>query len=113
MDKEQFLNSIKEIGTTEDEVQRRELLTKLSDDVSSIFDTNEQLKVTNDKLTEDNKKYCDDNETLRQANMKLFLRVGTEKTEEEIKTNQTGEAKEEEPKPREFKDLFDEKGGLR
>ena len=111
MDKNEFLKAIKDIGTTEDEVHRRDLLTKLSDDISNIFDTNESLKTTNDKLTQDNKQYCDDMETLRQANMKLFLRVGGEKTEDNNSGN--AENNDEPSKPREFKDLFNEKGELK
>lgn len=113
MDKEQFLKAIKDIGTEEDEVQRRDLLTKLSDDINNIFDTNESLKQTNETLTQEKTQYEQDMETLRQANMKLFLRVGAEKTEEEIKASKIGVEVKEEKKPREFKDLFNEKGGLK
>lgn len=104
MDRETFLTRIKEIGTIEDIADLRVKLTELSDDVSVLFETN-----TN--LMEENKKYIDDNEKLRQANMQLFLRVGADKTEEEIKKDSTGI--EEEKQPRKFEDLFDDKGNLK
>lgn len=113
MDKDEFLKFIKQIGTTDDEIQRRDLLTQLSDKVVNVFDTNADLQQTNDKLTQDNKQFADDMETLRKANMQLFLRVGAEKTEEEIKASKVGVEVEEEKKPREFKDLFNEEGGLK
>ena len=105
MDKNAFLEKIKEIGTIEDDVQRRTLLTELTEGVSNIFDSNITLQ-------EENKKYMDDNEKLRSANMQLFLRVGADKTQEEIKTSQVGEI-EEDKEPRRFENLFDDKGNLK
>ena len=66
----------------------------------------------NAKLQEENKKYVEDNEKLRSANMQLFLRVGADKTQEEIKTSQVGEI-EEDKEPRRFENLFDDKGNLK
>lgn len=105
MDKNQFLETINNIGTIEDETERRELLTQLKDNVSDIFDTNETLN-------NENAKFKEDNEKLRSANMKLFLRVGADKSEDDIKKDQLGE-NEDEIKPRKFEDLFNEKGGLK
>lgn len=97
MDKETFLTRITEIGTCEDDVRRRELLSDLQNESTSIFDRNSELEGNNQKLTKDNEK-------LREANMKLFLQIGDHKTPE---------ADVEEPKTkREFKDLFNEKGML-
>ena len=105
MDKDLFLEKIKEIGTTEDIVELRTKLTELSDEVGNIFDTNNDLM-------EKNKKYEEDNEKLRSANMQLFLRVGAEKTPEEISNDNLGKV-EEEKEPRKFEDLFDDKGNLK
>lgn len=105
MDREQFLEIVNNIGTTEDETQRRELLTQLKDNVTNIFDANETL-------TTENNQYKEDNEKLRSANMKLFLRVGADKTDDEIKKNQVGETGKEK-EPRKFENLFNEKGGLK
>lgn len=106
MDKDKFLEVIKEIGTCEDEVERRTKLTELSEEVVNIFDSNSELESKNTK-------YQEEMEKLREANMQLFLRVGSNKTEEEVKEDKTGIKEEEEKEPRKFKDLFDEKGNLK
>lgn len=103
MDKEQFLEFIKNIGTTEDDAQRRELLTQLSDSMTEIFDNNE-------KLINENNTYKDDNEKLRSANMQLFLRVGAKSKN---KKEENPDGTQEDPEPRKFEDLFDEKGGIK
>lgn len=105
MDKNEFLEVIKQIGTEADEVQRRTMLTELSDKISGIFDSNTELM-------EKNKNFEEDNEKLRSANMQLFLRVGANRTEEEIQKNQVGES-EVDKEPRRFEDLFDDKGNLK
>lgn len=105
MNKDTFLERIKEIGTLEDMVEARTKLTELSDEVISVFDTNTDLE-------NKNRQYLEDNEKLRSANMQLFLRVGADKTEEEIKTDKVGKT-EEEKEPRKFEDLFDDKGNLK
>lgn len=105
MDKNEFLEMVKQIGTIEDEVERRTKLTELTDNVSSIFDSNVELM-------EKNKQFEEDNEKLRNANMQLFLRVGANKTEKEVQEDQVGKV-EEEKEPRKFDDLFDDKGNLK
>lgn len=105
MDKNEFLEMVKQIGTIEDEVERRTKLTELTDRVSGIFDSNVDL-------VEKNKKFEEDNEKLRNANMQLFLRVGANKTEKEIQEDQIGKT-EEEKEPRKFENLFDDKGNLK
>ena len=93
---------ISEIGTCDDESTRRELLTALQDDVCKDYDDYSALKTTNENLSADN-------ETLRSANMKLFLKVGESKH-----GNQTDKDLEEKPETKlEFKDLFDEKGNIK
>lgn len=105
MDKNEFLEMVKQIGTLEDDVERRTKLTELTDSVSSIFDSNMDLM-------EKNKQFEEDNEKLRNANMQLFLRVGANKSEKEIQENQVGKI-EVEKEPRKFDDLFDDKGNLK
>ena len=39
MDKDTFLERIKEIGTIESDVDRRTKLTELTDDITAIFDS--------------------------------------------------------------------------
>ena len=110
MDKNAFLDKIKEIGTCEDEVDRRELLANLSEDVSKVFDdltvSTETIASLESTIEENN----NDMEKLRQANMNLFKRIGTEKTEnEKLKDN----GFEEEKPKRKFEDLFNEKGMIK
>lgn len=99
MDKNEFLSRIQAIGSCEDESQRRELLTQLQESAEQDYDERDTLRQTNEQLTTDN-------ETLRSANMKLFLRIGDHKG-----TEQPGGM--EEKQKREFKDLFNEKGELK
>lgn len=105
MDKEAFINKIKEIGTTEDEAERRTMLAELSESVGNIFDENA-------KLTETNTSVINDNEKLRSANQKLFLMVGTDKPDNQRVEDQTG-LKQETKEPRKFENLFNEKGELK
>ena len=105
MTKDEFLEMVKQIGTIEDDVERRTKLTELTESVSMIFDSNVDLE-------EKNKKFEEDNEKLRNANMQLFLKVGANKTEKEVQEDQVGKT-EEEKDPRKFEDLFDEKGNLK
>ena len=105
MDKQEFLTRITAIGTCEDEVERRELLSALSEDVGKDYDNLASL-------SDRNKTLSDDNETLRSANMKLFLRVGESKDDSERKKDETG-IDDKEKEKRDFKDLFNEKGELK
>ena len=106
MDREEFENSIKEIGTCEDEVKRRELLTSLNDKMGNVFDDNETLKTDNDK-------YKEENERLIESNRKYFMRLETQKTEQGKQKEVTGEEGEEPKEPRKFENLFDDKGGIK
>lgn len=105
MKKEEFLDKLKEIGTEEDEVARRTMLSDLTDEVTRVYDENSTLMESNSKFEEDNEK-------LRSANMQLFLKVGANKTEQEVKEDKTG-IKEDKQDPRRFENLFDDKGGLK
>ena len=100
MKKQEFLDKITEIGTCEDDVTRRSLLTALSEEATRVFDTN-------DTLTADNEKYKKENEDVRQANMQLFLQVsGKSKPEEKQKQDS-------EEKKLSYENLFDEKGEIK
>lgn len=106
MDKQSFLDKLKAVGTSEDETERRSILAELTDEVSKIYDENTSL-------SESNKSYIDDNEKLRSANMQLFLQVGANKTDEQIKENITGVKDDPTPEPRKFENLFNNEGGLK
>jgi regulator of replication initiation timing len=105
MDKETLISRITEIGTCEDEAQRRELLTAFQEEACNDYDEHETLRTANAELTQAN-------EDLRSANMKLFLRMGEHKSQEEIAKSKGAEIPPTEEK-KDFKDLFDEKGNLK
>lgn len=105
MDKQMFLDKLTAIGVSEDEVERRTMLSELTDEVNRVYDENSNL-------TESNKSYLEDNEKLRSANMQLFLRVGENKTPEQVNVDKTG-VKDVATEPRRFENLFDDKGGLK
>lgn len=97
MDKDKFLEKIKEIGTCEDMAQVRTMLTELSDDVTKVYDEVASNKATIETLNDSIKKKDEDNEKLREYNMEMFKRLPVDKTEAEVKANSTG-IKEEQPK---------------
>lgn len=105
MDKTEFLSRITTIGSCDDDVERRELLSQLSEEATKDYDNLATL-------TENNQTLLKDNETLRDANMKLFLRVGADKTADEHKKDETGVDESQKDK-RSFDNLFNEKGGLK
>ncbi|MBO5680577.1 MAG: hypothetical protein J6T08_02570 [Lentisphaeria bacterium] len=99
MDKAQFTERLQAIGTEEDEAQRRELIAQLIEEGGNDYDDHAAAVAARDQA-------LTDNEELRQANMRLFLRVG-EKKEPDINPNQQP------PEKRNYKNLFDEKGGIK
>lgn len=103
MGKDEVLKRLQEIGTLDDDVKRREVLTEVTEEVTSIYDQASQL--TTD--VENNKKEI---EKLREANMKLFLKVGEVKTKEQ---RMEEEGLEKDKDPRKFEDLFNEKGMIK
>lgn len=105
-DRDKYLEMINKIGTVEDEAERRELLNSFREDITKLVETEEGLEKTVNT-------YKEDNEKLRQANMKLFLQVGEQKTPEQELEDKTGVHKEDEKPKRKFEDLFNEKGRLK
>lgn len=101
LSKDEFMAKIQEIGTCEDDVQRKELLTELSGSISEVYDDN-------DTLSKANKQYEEDNEILRKANNKLWLE-STSNSEGEKPTEPEEKPEEKEEKKLSFDDLF--KGG--
>lgn len=102
MTKQEFQDLLTQIGTCADETDRRELLSRLHDDGSTIFDDYDAAETALAAAVEDNEK-------LRQANMRLFLRVG-DHTEPEPPKTPTPDP--DTPKLR-YEDLFNEKGELK
>lgn len=99
--KQEFLETLTNIGTCEDETERRALLASLNDEAATLFDNNATLTTQNEALAADN-------ETIRAANMKLFLQVGAQKDEQQRKHDTTGHHDDEPKEPLKYEDLFKE-----
>ena len=104
MDKDTFEAKIKEIGSLETAEEMRAGLAELQNGVGEIYDNNA-------KLSEQHERDTIEMEAIRQANMKLFTQLGTEKTPAKQAEEQTG-LKQETVERRKFEDLFDEKGNF-
>ncbi len=100
--KQEFLDKLTEIGTCEDDTQRRSMLAGLSTEAEKLYDDNE-------KLTDSNKDLTAKNENLRSANMDLFLQIGNKRKPDD---DSSGGA-EDDHKAKTYESLFDEKGELR
>lgn len=77
MDKNTFIERIKEIGLCEDDVNRRTLLASLETDISGVFDSLEENTNTINSLNNTIEKNNSDMEDLRKANLELFKKVGS------------------------------------
>lgn len=99
MNRAEFTERMKAIGTEEDEAQRRDLIAQLIDDAGNDYDDHAAAITARDTALQQ----VDD---LQAANKRLFLRIGA-KTEPDVPTD---------PKPKEklkYSDLFNEKGELK
>ena len=104
MDKEAFLEKIKEVGAFETPEEMRAGLAELSESVSEVYDSNAQLSEQHERDTIEM-------EAIRNANMKLFTQLGTDKTPAKQAEEETG-LKQEPVERRKFDDLFDDKGNF-
>ena len=103
MDRETFEQKIKDLGSLETVEEIRAGLGEIMEGIDPIYEANASLKEQHDADTIEM-------ETIRQANMKLFTQLGSQKSPEQTTEEQTG-LKQDEPKPRmKFEDLFTEKG---
>ena len=98
MKKSEMLERIQTIGQAETVEEMRSLLATFQTDLEPDYDGFETATQQITTLEQAN-------ENLRQHNMNLFLQVGKKPEKEPEPTPQ--------PVKREFKDLFDEKGGLK
>lgn len=101
MNVEDILKQITDIGTLDDDIERRSQLASLSEHITEVCDLSS-------KLTEQNETLKNENEKLRSANMQLFLQIGEKKTPEQVNPPST-----EPTKKLSFDDLFNEKGELK
>lgn len=101
MNKTDFISRIQEIGTCDDDSQRRTLLSDLQTECESDYDRLDNLVTENTQLKTDK-------EDLQKANMKLFLKTTETKPHEEPIVNK-GDNEE----PLKYENLFNEKGDLK
>ncbi len=104
MDKESFEAKVKEIGELESVEEMRAGLAELHNGVSEIYDANASL-------TEQHDSDVKEMEAIRQANMRLFTQLGSEKTPAKQMEEETG-LKQEPVERRKFENLFDDKGNF-
>ena len=89
----------------------KEILENLSDQakvstlLTELTEHNDEIVVDFTTATTQSEQLTTDNEKLRQANMNLFLKIGTDKKEDP-------QHQEEDTTPK-FEDLFDENGELK
>lgn len=102
MDKDAFHEKIKEIGAMETPEEMRAGLADLLEGVAEVYDNNT-------KLSEQHEHDTIEMEAIRQANMKLFTQLGTDKTPAKQAEEQTG-LKQEPVERRKFESLFNDKG---
>jgi hypothetical protein len=92
MDKETFEEKIKALGSLESAEEMRAGLAELVNPVSELYDANASLKEQHEADTIEM-------ESIRQANMKLFTQIGSQKTPQQQTEEQTG-LKQDESQPR-------------
>lgn len=102
MDKEKFDQLIKDIGTTEDDVTRRSLLSELSE-CADIFDNVAQLETDKENLS-------NEIDRLQQENMKLFLKIPNKTEDDARKESHLTDKDEDKLK---FENLFNDKGEIK
>jgi hypothetical protein len=78
----------------------------MTEGISGIFDEADTLRDANATLEQNN-------ETLRDANMQLFLQVGQQKDPAEVQKGTMGAEPKGEEKKLSFNDLFDERGNIK
>ena len=105
MDKETFLSKINEIGTCEDEVKRRSLLTEVSDEVVKVYDNSEVLSTTINTLNETIVKDKAEIDRIQSVNMTLWTQVNAQKSSDEVIENATGVKKEPEKEYKSYDEL--------
>ena len=102
MDKETFEAKLKELGSLESAEEMRAGLAELMQPVTELYDANATLTSQHEADTIEM-------EAIRQANMKLFTQIGSQKTIQEQTEEQTG-LKQETVERRKFENLFNDKG---
>ena len=99
MDKETFEEKIKALGSMESAEEMRAGLAELVNPVSELYDANASLKEQHEADTIEM-------ESIRQANMKLFTQIGSQKTPQQQTEEQTGLKQDESTPRRSFDNLL-------
>lgn len=98
MTRDELLQALTDIGTIEDAAERRSKIVAISDEVKTVFESNDTLTASNEKLTADKKK-------LQDYNMELYLQVGGKQEQTKEPETKTEELK--------YENLFNEQGDLK
>lgn len=104
MDKDTFINSIKEIGSCEDGVERLNKLTNLQDEISKIFDDKTGLESEVQTLKDSITKKDEEIQKANKYAMDMFLKVGEQKTQSQVQSESTG-IKEEKKEYKSYEEL--------
>lgn len=105
MDKDKFIEVIKEIGSCEDNVERLEKLTSLQEDISKVFDDKAGLETEVQTLNDSISKKDEEIEKAQKYAMDMFLKVGETKDENKVQSEKTGIKEEEKKEYKSYKEL--------
>ena len=105
MDKNTFIESIKEIGSCEDGVERLNKLTNLQDKISKVFDDKTGLESEVQTLKDSIVKKDEEIQKANKYAMDMFLKVGEQKSDSKIQEEKTGIKQEEEKTYRSYEEI--------
>ena len=104
MDKDTFINSIKEIGSCEDDVERLDKLTNLQEEVSKIFDDKTGLETEVQTLKDSITKKDEEIQKANKYAMDMFLKERKQKTAGQVQSESAG-IKEEKKEYKSYEEL--------
>jgi regulator of replication initiation timing len=82
MDRDELRGKFSEVLTVDDQAKRSTLLNDMRSEVEKTFNELDDLKKLNESLV-------DKNNTLTEANSKLFMQIGTEKSQDDKPKHKT------------------------
>ena len=105
MDKDTFINEMKDIGSCEDGIERLTKLTKLQEEVSKVFDAKigleSEIQTLKTTITEKDSQIAAANKYA----MDMYLKNGEQKSEYQIQEEKTGIKEEHEKTYRSYSDI--------
>ena len=105
MDRDTLINSIKEIGSCENNVDRLAKLTTLQEDIDKVFNDKTGLETEIKTLKESLVKKDEEIQRANKYAMDMFLKVGEQKTENQVQSEKRGIKEEEKKEYKSYKDL--------